>query len=195
MFDIFWRNQAIVNTFNPAPRAAQTGKNSDEPRVNTQITAPQVRLIDENNANVGIVVIREALRRAQNAGLDLVEISTTGNMPVCKIIDAGKYKYELQKRKSEAKKKQKVQETKEIKLSPNIGDNDYGFKLRNARKFLEEGNKVKFNLRFRGREMSYQDLGTEILMRAAKDLADIAKVEQQPKLEGRNMGMLVAPNK
>ncbi len=195
MFDIFWRNQAIVNTFNPAPRAAQTGKNSDEPRVNSQITAPQVRLIDENNANVGIVVVREALRRAQNAGLDLVEISTTGNMPVCKIIDAGKYKYELQKRKSEAKKKQKVQETKEIKLSPNIGDNDYGFKLRNARKFLEEGNKVKFNLRFRGREMSYQDLGTEILMRAAKDLTDIAKVEQQPKLEGRNMGMLVAPLK
>lgn len=191
----FWRNQAIVNTFNPAPRAAQTGKTSDEPRVNSQITAPQVRLIDENNVNVGIVIVREALRRAQNAGLDLVEISTAGGMPVCKIIDAGKYKYELQKRKSEAKKKQKVQETKEIKLTPNIGDNDYGFKLRNARKFIEEGNKVKFNLRFRGREMSYQDLGMETLQRAAKDLADIAKVEQAPKLEGRNMGMLVAPNK
>ncbi len=196
MFDIFWRNQAIVNTFNPAPRAVQTGKNnSDEPRVNTQITSPQVRLIDENNVNVGIVVVREALRRAQNVGLDLVEISNAGNMPVCKIIDAGKYKYELQKRKSEAKKKQKIQETKEIKLTPNIGDNDYGFKLRNARKFLSEGNKVKFNLRFRGREMSYQDLGMETLMRAAKDLADVAKVEQQPKLEGRNMGMLVAPLK
>jgi len=191
----FWRNQVIVNTFNPASRAAQTGKNSDEPRVNTQITASQVRLIDENNVNVGIVIVREALRRAQTAGLDLVEISTAGNMPVCKIIDAGKYKYELQKRKSEAKKKQKVQETKEIKLSPNIGDNDFGFKLRNARKFIEEGNKVKFNLRFRGREMSYQDLGMEALQRAAKELADIAKVEQQPKLEGRNMSMLVAPNK
>ena len=195
MLEIFWRNQAIVNTFNPASRAAQTGKTNDEPRINTQITAPQVRLIDETNTNVGIVVVREALRRAQSAGLDLVEISTTGNIPVCKIIDAGKYKYELQKRKSEAKKKQKVQETKEIKLSPNIGENDYGFKLRNARKFLGDGNKVKFNLRFRGREMSYQNLGTEILMRAAKDLADIAKVEQQPKLEGRNMGMLIAPTK
>ena len=155
--------------------------------------SPQVRLIDENGQNVGVVIMREALRRAENAGLDLVEIATSGDWPVCKIIDAGKYKYELQKRKNEAKKKQKVQETKEIKFTPNIGDNDYGFKMRNAKKFLAEGNKVKFTLRFRGREMSYQDLGEAVLKRAAEDVADIAKIEQAPKLDGRNMGMLVAP--
>mgnify|MGYP003298383467 CR=1 FL=1 len=173
--------------------ASSSGK--DEPRINEQISAPQVRLILQSGENIGIVVLREALRQAREADLDLVEISNAGPIPVCKILDAGKYKYELQKRRQEAKKKQKVQETKEIKLTPNIGDNDYGFKLRNAKKFLVEGNKVKFNLRFRGREMSYQDLGMETLLRAAKDLADIAKVEQAPKLEGRNMGMLVAPNK
>ena len=139
--------------------------------------------------------MREALRRAESVGLDLVEISTAGDWPVCKIIDAGKYKYELQKRKNEAKKKQKVQETKEIKFTPNIGDNDYGFKMRNARKFLAEGNKVKFTIRFRGREMSYQDLGVEVLNRAAKDVADVAKTEGQPKLEGRNMSLMVAPLK
>ena len=157
--------------------------------------SPQVRLIDENGQNVGVVIMREALRRAENAGLDLVEISTAGDWPVCKIIDAGKYKYELQKRKNEAKKKQKVQETKEIKFTPNIGDNDYGFKMRNAKKFLAEGNKVKFTIRFRGREMSYQDLGVEVLNRASKDVADIAKTEGQPKLEGRNMSLMVAPIK
>ena len=139
--------------------------------------------------------MREALRRAENANLDLVEISTAGDWPVCKIIDAGKYKYELQKRKNEAKKKQKVQETKEIKFTPNIGDNDYGFKMRNAKKLLAEGNKVKFTSRFRGREMSYQDLGAEVLNRAAQDVADIAKTEGQPKLEGRNMSLMVAPIK
>ena len=184
----------IANTFNPAARAVNTGK-SDEPRINQQIMAPQVRLIDENGQNVGVVVMREALRRAETAGLDLVEIATSGDWPVCKIIDAGKYKYELQKRKNEAKKKQKVQETKEIKFTPNIGDNDYGFKMRNAKKFLAEGNKVKFTIRFRGREMSYQDLGAEVLNRAAQDVSDIAKTEGQPKLEGRNMSLMVAPIK
>ncbi len=180
--------------FNPATRSVNTGK-SDEPRVNQKITATQVRLIDENGQNVGVVVIREAMRRAENAGLDLVEIAANGNIPVCKIIDAGKYKYELQKRKSEAKKKQKVQETKEIKFTPNIGENDYAFKMRNAKKFLAEGNKVKFTIRFRGREMSYQDLGVEVLNRAAQDVADIAKTEGQPKLEGRNMSLMVSPVK
>ena len=143
--------------------------------------------------NVGIVTAREALRRANEAGLDLVEISCNPNGSVCKIMDAGKYKYELQKRKSEAKKKQKVQETKEIKFTPNIGDNDYLVKMRNAKKFLAEGNKVKFTVRFRGREMSYQDLGAAVLERAAQDVADIAKVEQSAKLDGRNMGMMVSP--
>ena len=136
---------------------------------------------------------REALRQAYDAGLDLVEISTNAGGSVCKIMDAGKYKYELQKRKNEAKKKQKVVETKEIKFTPNIGDNDYQVKMRNARKFLAEGNKVKFTLRFRGREMSYVDLGQAVLKRAEADVADIAKLEQEPKLEGRNMGMMVSP--
>ena len=167
--------------------------NKDEPRINEKINALQIRLIDENGTNVGIVNLREALRRAEEADLDLVEISATPAGSVCKIMDAGKYKYELQKRKAEAKKKQKVQETKEIKFTPNIGDNDYQVKMRNAKKFLAEGNKVKFTLRFRGREMSYQDLGEAVLKRAAEDVADIAKVEQPPKLDGRNMGMMVAP--
>ena len=142
---------------------------------------------------MGIVVLREALRRANEVDLDLVEISNTGNMPVCKILDAGKYKYELQKRRQEAKKKQKVVEIKEIKFTPNIGDNDYAFKMRNARKFLQEGNKVKFTIRFRGREMSYQDLGGDVLKRAETEIADIAKTEIAPKVEGRNMSMVVAP--
>ena len=167
--------------------------NKDEPRVNEKITALQIRLIDENGINVGLVNAREAMRRASEAGLDLVEISATPAGSVCKIMDAGKYKYELQKRKNEARKKQKVQETKEIKFTPNIGENDYQVKMRNAKKFLGEGNKVKFTLRFRGREMSYQDLGEAVLKRAAADVADIAKVEQNAKLEGRNMSLMVAP--
>lgn len=175
-----------ANTRNP-------GGNKDEPRVNEKITSLQIRLIDENGINVGVMPLREALRHADEAGLDLVEISYSSAGSVCKIMDAGKYKYELQKRKNEAKKKQKVQETKEIKFTPNIGDNDYQVKMRNAKKFLAEGNKVKFTLRFRGREMSYQDLGEAVLKRAAADVEDIARVEQNPKLEGRNMGMLVAP--
>lgn len=142
---------------------------------------------------MGIVVLREALRKAKDVDLDLIEISNAGPVPVCKILDAGKYKYEVQKRRQEAKKKQKVVEVKEIKFTPNIGDNDYAFKMRNARKFLQEGNKVKFTIRFRGREMSYQDLGGDVLKRAETEIADIAKVEMAPKVEGRNMSMLVAP--
>ena len=182
----------IIQNFDRGDARSQN-TNKDEPRINERINALQIRLIDENGINVGIVTNREALRRAEEAGLDLVEISATPAGSVCKIMDAGKYKYELQKRKNEAKKKQKVQETKEIKFTPNIGDNDYQVKMRNAKKFLSEGNKVKFTLRFRGREMSYQDLGEAVLKRAAADVAEIAKIEQSPKLEGRNMGMLVAP--
>ena len=152
-----------------------------------------MRLILQNGENVGIVVLRDALRRAEEADLDLVEISNAGPCPVCKILDAGKFKYELQKRRQEAKKKQRIVEVKEIKFTPNIGDNDYAFKIRNARKFLQEGNKVKFTIRFRGREMSYQDLGSDVLNRAEKEVADIAKTETPPKLEGRNMSMIVAP--
>ncbi len=179
------------NTNSMQSREQMSDKNG--PRVNEQITARQVRLILADGDNVGVVFLREALQKADDAGLDLVEIASNGEIPVCKILDYGKYKYEMQKRKADAKKKQKVIEIKEIKFTPHIGDNDYGVKMRAARRFLEDGNKVKFTLRFRGREMSYQDLGLEVLKRARTDLEEIAKVEQEPKLEGRQMGMLVSP--
>ena len=162
--------------------------------MNEQITTSQVRLILATGENFGVISTREALRKAKDQGLDLIEIAS-GSIPVCKILEAGKYRYELQKRRSEAKKKQKVVEIKEIKMTSNIGDNDYGVKLRAARRFLEDGNKVKFNLRFRGREMSYVDLGAAVLNRAKTDLADIAKAEQEPKLDGRQMTLVVAPVK
>ena len=164
-------------------------------RMNEQITNAQVRLILENGENVGIIPLREALMKAENAGLDLIEIAPNSTIPVCKILDVGKYRYEMQKRKAEAKKKQKIIETKEIKFTPNIGDNDYAVKMRAAKRFLENGNKVKFTLRFRGREMSYIDSGSEVLKRAKSDLAELAKIEQEAKLEGRQMSMLAAPIK
>ncbi len=182
----------IKPTMNNMPSHEQTSDKSGI-RVNTQITARQVRLILADGENVGVVFLREALQKADDAGLDLVEIAANGDIPVCKILDYGKYKYEMQKRKADAKKKQKVIEIKEIKFTPHIGDNDYGVKMRAARRFLEDGNKVKFTLRFRGREMSYLELGMDVLKRARTDLEEIAKVEQEPKLEGRQMGMLVAP--
>lgn len=163
------------------------------PRINEQITNPQVRLILADGENVGAVSTKEAIKKAFEQGLDLIEISPNGDIPVCKILDYGKYKYEMQKRKADAKKKQKVQETKEIKFTPNIGDNDYMVKMRAAKKFLEEGDKIKFTLRFRGREMSYINLGMEVLKRAKTDLEEVAKVEQEPKMEGRQMMMLVSP--
>ena len=168
--------------------------NKGDFRVNEQITTPQVRLILATGENFGIISTREAMRKAADQGLDLVEMAPA-DIPVCKILDAGKYRYELQKRKAEAKKKQKTIETKEIKFTPNIGDNDYSVKMRAAKRFLEDGNKVKFTLRFRGREMSYIDLGAAVLNRAKTDLAEIAKVEQEPKLDGRQMAMVVAPIK
>ena len=130
---------------------------------------------------------------AVEVGLDLVEVSPNADPPVCKILDYGKYKYEVQKKKNEARKKQKIIEVKEIKLRPNIDDNDYGVKMRAMRKFLEEGDKVKVTLRFRGREMAHQDLGAKVLDRVREELDDLAKVEQFPKLEGRQMVMVMAP--
>jgi len=165
----------------------------DGPRVNTQITVPIVRMIDENGEMVGILPIREALSRAQEAGLDLVEISPNADPPVCKILDFGKYKYEIQKKKSEARKKQKVIEVKEIKLRPNIDEHDYEVKMRSVHRFLEEGDKVKVTMRFRGREMVHQELGLKVLERVRNELEDKAKVEQMPKLEGRQMIMVLAP--
>lgn len=164
-------------------------------RINDQIRAESIRLIDADGEMVGVVSVREGLRRADEAGLDLVEISPNAEPPVCKVLDYGKYKYEQQKKAAEARKKQKIVEIKELKIRPMIEDHDYGVKLRAARKFLEDGDKVKFTLRFRGREMSNQKFGLDLMARVKADLADIAKVEQEPKLEGRQMMMLIAPDK
>ncbi|HZH26510.1 MAG TPA: translation initiation factor IF-3 [Azospirillaceae bacterium] len=165
----------------------------DGPRVNREINARSVRLVDANGDMVGVVSIRDALMAAEEAGLDLVEISPNADPPVCKILDFGKFKYEQQKKAAEARKKQKVIEVKEIKLRPNIDDNDYNIKMRNARRFLEEGDKVKLTMRFRGREMAHQDLGMNILMRVRDEMEDLAKVEQMPRLEGRQMVMVISP--
>ncbi|CAO3447953.1 Translation initiation factor 3 [Azospirillum largimobile] len=142
---------------------------------------------------IGVVSLRDALLAAEDAGLDLVEIAPQAEPPVCKILDYGKFKYEAQKKANEARKKQKIIEVKEIKLRPNIDDNDYDVKMRSARRFLEEGDKVKVTLRFRGREMAHQDLGMNVLVRVRDELTELAKVEQMPKLEGRQMVMVLAP--
>jgi len=165
----------------------------DGPRVNEEITAMEIRLVVEKGAMIGVTALREALERAAEAGLDLVEIAPTAVPPVCKILDFGKFKYEEQKKKNEARKKQKVIEIKEIKLRPTIDDNDYNIKMRAMQRFLEEGDKVKVTLRFRGRELAHQDLGMAVLVRVRDDLESIAKVEQMPKMEGRQMVMVVAP--
>jgi translation initiation factor IF-3 len=165
----------------------------DGPRVNDEITAMQIRLVDERGTMIGVTSLREALERSVEAGLDLVEIAPTADPPVCKILDYGKFKYEEQKKKNEARKKQKVIEIKEIKLRPTIDDNDYKIKMKAMTRFLEEGDKVKVTLRFRGRELAHQDLGMAVLVRVRDDLDPIAKVEQMPKMEGRQMVMVVAP--
>jgi translation initiation factor IF-3 len=150
-------------------------------------------LVDAAGEMVGVVSIRDALIAAEEAGLDLVEVSPNADPPVCKILDYGKFKYEAQKRANEARKKQKIIEVKEIKMRPNIDDNDYDVKMRAARRFLEEGDKVKVTMRFRGREMAHQDLGMNVLIKVRDDLQEMAKVEQMPKLEGRQMIMVLAP--
>ncbi len=165
----------------------------DGPRVNSQISSPTVRLVKEDGEMVGVVSAREALQMAQEVGLDLVEISPNADPPVCKILDFGKYKYESQKRKNEARKKQKIIEVKEIKMRPGIDDHDYDVKMRSIHRFLDEGDKVKVTMRFRGREMVHQELGVQVLDRVRGDLEARAKVEQYPRLEGRQMVMVMAP--
>ena len=154
---------------------------------------PQVRVIDENGEMLGVLTAREAQHRAFAVGLDLVEISPNADPPVCKILDYGKFKYEQQKKKNEAKKKQKIVEIKEVKVRPNIDENDYQVKMRAMKGFLAEGDKVKVTLRFRGREMAHQDLGVKVLERIRGDLDETAKVEQLPRLEMRQMVMVLAP--
>jgi len=163
------------------------------PRVNEDIAVLRVRLVDERGGMVGIVGRNEALAMAADAGLDLVEIAPGADPPVCKILDFGKFKYEEQKKKNEARKKQKIIEVKEIKLRPSIDDHDYQVKMRSMNKFIEEGDKVKVTMRFRGRELAHQELGMNVLMRVKDDLDAIAKVEQTPRMEGRQMTMVVSP--
>jgi translation initiation factor IF-3 len=153
----------------------------------------QLRLVDEHGEMVGIVSRNEALDMAADAGLDLVEIAPNADPPVCKILDFGKYKYEEQKKKNEAKKKQKVIEVKEVKFRPSIDDHDYDVKMRSMQKFIGEGDKVKVTMRFRGRELAHQELGMDVLMRVKGDLDTVAKVEQFPRMEGRQMTMVVSP--
>lgn len=163
------------------------------PRVNEDIDTAQVRLIDEMGEQLGVVGTQDALERARSVGLDLVEVSPNADPPVCKILDFGKYKYEAQKRKSEARKKQKIIEVKEIKFRPNIEQHDYEVKMRAMCRFLEEGDKVKVTLRFRGREMAHQDLGRKVLERVREETDGLAKVEQMPLMEGRQMIMVLTP--
>ena len=153
----------------------------------------EIRLIGPEGENVGVVPPSVGLQMAQDAGLDLVEISPNATPPVCKVMDLGKYKYEQQKREAEARKKQKVIEIKEIKFRPGTDDHDYDVKMRSVMKFLEGGDKVKVTLRFRGREMAHQDLGLELLNRVRDDVGETGKVESMPKLEGRQMVMMIAP--
>ena len=163
------------------------------PRVNEDIAVLRVRLVDERGNMVGVVGRNEALVMASDVGLDLVEVAPNADPPVCKILDFGKYKYEEQKKKNEARKKQKIIEVKEIKLRPSIDVHDYDVKMRSMVKFIEEGDKVKVTMRFRGRELAHQELGMDVLVRVRDDLDEIAKVEQMPRMEGRQMTMVVSP--
>ncbi|MBI1385404.1 MAG: translation initiation factor IF-3 [Rhizobiales bacterium] len=168
-------------------------RETDGPRINDSIRTREVQLIDDTGQNVGVVATDAALQRAMDAGLDLVEIAPNSTPPVCKIMDFGKFKYQSQKKASEAKKKQKIVEIKEIKMRPNIDTHDYEVKMRNIRRFFEDGDKVKVTLRFRGREMAHQNLGMELLARVRDELGESAKVESEPRLEGRQMIMVLAP--
>ena len=152
-----------------------------------------MRLVDADGTVLGVVPIDEALQKAEDRGLDLVEVAAKGDPPVCKILDYGKYKYEAQKKKNEARKKQRTIDVKEIKMRPGIDVHDYDVKMRAVRKFLGEGDKVKVTMRFRGREMAHQDLGLKVLDRVRDELDELAKVELMPKMEGRQMIMVIAP--
>ncbi len=165
----------------------------DEPRVNREITSQSIRLVDQNGNMVGVVSVSEGITLAEKAGLDLVEISPTASPPVCKILDYGKYRYEIQKKAHEARKKQKVVVVKEIKLRPMIDKHDLDIKMRNTLSFLEEGDKVRITLRFRGREMDHSEIGMKVINQVQAALAEHAKIEQSPRIEGKQISMLVGP--
>jgi translation initiation factor IF-3 len=164
----------------------------DGPRMNDQIRAEKIRVVDGDGEMRGVMTVREGIALAEEYGLDLVEVSPNADPPVCKVLDHGKYKYELQKKAAEARKKQRVVDLKEIKLRPGIEKHDYEVKIRNARRFLEEGDKVKVTMRFRGREMSHQQIGMEVLKRVKEDLLDIGKIDMEPRFEGRQIMMIIS---
>ncbi|MEK7989592.1 MAG: translation initiation factor IF-3 [Thiotrichaceae bacterium] len=164
-------------------------------RINEQINVPKVRLIDADGENVGVVSVQDAQARASEAELDLVEISPSAKPPVCRIMDYGKYLFEQNKKRQIAKKKQKQVQVKEVKFRPTTEDGDYKVKLRNAMRFLEDGDKTKVTIRFRGREVTHQDIGRQLLARLEKDIGELGNVEQRPKMEGRQMVMIISPSK
>lgn len=170
-----------------------TPNKDDGPRVNRDIDSPEVQLINAKGDNVGVVPIEEAMDQAIEADMDLVEIAAASSPPIVKILDYGKYKYQARKKAAEARKKQKSFDVKEIKLRPNIDTHDYDVKMRNMQRFFDAGDKVKVTLRFRGREMAHQQLGMELLRRVKEQTEEIAKVELEPRLEGRQMIMVLAP--
>jgi translation initiation factor IF-3 len=163
------------------------------PRVNRDIRIREVQVIDADGSNKGVLAVFDAIKLAEDQGLDLVEVSPNATPPVCKIMDYGRFRFAEQKKAAEARKKQKTIEIKEIKLRPAIDDHDYGVKMRAMKAFFEEGNKVKITLRFRGREMAHQDIGMKVLDRVKVDTLDIAKVENEPSFEGRQVVMVLAP--
>ncbi len=171
-------------------KAEPAGK--EGPRINDAILAKEVQLIDESGENLGLIEKQDALQRAVEAGLDLVEVGNS-DPPVCKIMDFGKYKFQAQKKASEARKKQKNVEVKEVKLRPNIDSHDYDVKMRAMKRFFDEGDKVKVTLRFRGREMAHQDIGMQLLLKVKADAESYAKVEYEPRLDGKQMIMILAP--
>ena len=163
------------------------------PRYDQFIQVPKVRVIDDEGENLGVMFTREAVEQAQEKGLNLVEVSPNADPPVCKFLDVGKYRYEAQKKANAARKTQKTQDIKEVKMRPNIDTHDYDVKMKNVNKFIEQGDKVKVTLRFRGREMAHQHLGMDLLKRVQTDVEEIAKIEAFPRLEGRQMLMVLAP--
>lgn len=187
-------NSKEVLTIARKPTVTQPERESG-PRVNEQIELDSIRLIDAKGQNCGVQRLDDALALAEEAGLDLVEIQPKLEPPVCKIMDYGKFKYEKQKRASEAKKKRKTIVIKEVKLRPNIDQHDYEVKMKSIKKFIGDGNKVKVTMRFRGREMVHQELGNDVLARVTEELTGVARVEAAPELEGRQMVMVLGPDR
>ena len=176
------------------PNYFQRRSKPQGPKANERIKALDVQVIGSEGNNLGVMQLKKAIQLAKDEGLDLIEISPNANPPVCKIMDMGKYKYDLQKKANQAKKKQKVVSLKEIKLRPGTEIHDYNFKIKNAKKFITKGDKVKFTVKFKGREMQHVELGKNLMNRIIEDTKEIGKVETHPKFEGRQMIMIIQPN-